>query len=154
MFGLTYLPKKDLDRQQELQDELFRCRDMDRVDKIREEIRELESKRKPVIECNIEECAELKNLLHSKLEAVAKIGKRQQMATFQRMIKMLDERMLILNLEMAREQKEKAEKFKEQKEERKHHAEEVSRTRSEESDGPSRRRSGKSSWSTSIGKIH
>lgn len=152
MFGLTYLPEKDLNRQLKLQDELMSCRDLSRVDEIRKEISELEAKRKPIIECNIEETAELRSILYKKLESVSRIGKRSQAEQFVKMIKMLDDRMMVLHLQEQKENKEKMEKAAKDKEDKIKEAKEV-KSGIEEGRIKPRRRSSASRWTTGFGKI-
>lgn len=152
MFGLTYLPEKDLALQLKLQDELMSCRDMDRVKEIRKEITELEKKRKPIIQCNIEETTELKTLLYRKLQCVSGIGKRKQAEQFSRMIQMLDDRIMVLNLEMRKESKEKMEKAIEDKETKIKEVTDAKRD-TEEGDSKSKRRSSASRWTVGFGKI-
>ena len=154
MFGLTYLPEKDLTRQLELQHELMNCRDTDRIKVIHKEIQELEAKRKPIIECNLEETTELKTILHKKLEMVSRVGKRSQAVHFAQMIKMLDDRIMVLNLEMRKEEKEKSEKAAKLKEERINEAKEAREVRSgiETGKRPIKRRTGASRWTTGFSK--
>ncbi len=152
MFGLTYLPTKDLERQLELQEELMSCRDFKRVDKIREEIRELEEKRKPIIECNIEETTELKEILYKKLEMVVKVGKRTQAEQFTKMINMLDQRILVLNMELREEAKKKAEEVQKRKAARKEEVEAVE-DGAEKGTSPIKPRTGSSRWTSGFGKI-
>ena len=154
MFGLTYLPEKDLKRQLELQDELMNCRDLKRVEVIRQELQKLEAKRKPIIECNLEETTELKTILHKKLDMVSRVGKRTQAVHFAKMIKMLDDRILVLNLEMRKEEKEKSEKAAKAKEERINEAREAREVRSgiETGKRPTKRRTGASRWTTGFSK--
>ena len=152
MFGITYLPEKELARQLALQDELMSCRDPKRIPEIHREIAEIEAKRKPIIECNIEETTELKAFLYKKLQLTMKGGKRTQAIRFQEMIKLLDDRLLVLNLEMRKESLEKAEKIAKAKEEREEEAKEVTRG-IEEGERPPKRRSSKSRWTTGFSDI-
>ncbi len=152
MFGLTYLPEKDLERQLKLQDELMSCRDLKRISVIQKEIREIEAKRKPIIECDIEQTTELKSFLYKKLEKVSRTGKRSQAEQFVRMIKMLDDRILVLHLEMQKETKEKMENARKEKEEKAKEVEEV-KSGTKKGGTPTKRRSSSNRWTTGFGKI-
>lgn len=153
MFGLTYLPEKDLERQLELQDELSNCRDFDRIPEIHKEIAELHKKRKPIIKCNLEETTELKMIITRKLEMVTATGKRTQAEQFMRMIKLIDERILVLNMEMAKEAREKIEKKVKEKDQRKEEAKEVTRANKEGGSPAKGRSTGSSRWTSGFGKI-
>lgn len=152
MFGLTYLPEKELERQLKLQDELMSCRDPSRVEEIRKEVREIEAKRKPIIQCNIEETTELKTMLYKKLQSVSRVGKRGQAEQFTKMIRMLDDRIMVLHLEMQKENKEKMENTLKEKEDRVKEAKEVKRGIEEGRTKP-KRRSSANRWTTGFGKV-
>ena len=152
MFGLTYLPEKDIQRQIELQEELKSTHDLKRIPAIHKELAALAAKRKPIIDCNLEETTELKVLITKKLQMVSSTGKKTQAEQFIKMLKMLDDRILVLSLERKREEKEKAKKLAEAKEKRIEEAKETTRG-VKRGKGPPRARSGKSRWTTGFDKI-
>ena len=152
MFGLTYLPTKDIEKQIKLQDELKNTHDVDRIPEIHKELAALNAKRKPIIECDIEETTELKAYLYKKLEMVSKVGKKTQAEQFAKMLRMLDDRIMVLNLEAKKDEEKKAKEKAEKIETRRKEARQA-QSESEDSDDLPRARSGKSRWTTGFGKI-
>lgn len=152
MFGLNYLPEKDISQQIELQEELKLCRDPTRFREINEELAALNAKRKPIIECNIEEATELKALIHRKLQLVSSTGKRTQAMQFTTMIQVINDRIAVLHLQAQKEEQKKNKEVAEKKEERKAEAKELTREL-KEGNGVPRARSSKNRWTTGFGKI-
>lgn len=153
MFGMSYLPEKDIARQMELQDELKVCRDSARAKEIADELAKLQARRKPIIECNLEETNELKSILYKKFEMVSKIGKNTQAKYFFDMIRILNDRIAVLHLE---DQKKAENEFKEKEEtsvSRKEEAKKEIKRGIKDGDGAPKARSGRSRWTAGLGKI-
>jgi len=152
-YSFTHISNEDRKRLEALQISLPKFEDSRVRARVLEEIAEIEAKRKPIHECNIEECAELKVLITGKMQKLAGIGKRGAAAQFKNMIRILDERMKAIYLETNREELERLQELKEKK------IEELSQPRDKRKRDHRRpktkvkNKSGGSRWTTDIGNL-
>ena len=91
VYSITYLSKNDRERLIELQ-ELIRSTmsEQERIGHI-EEMGEINSRIKPLKECTIEQCSELKTEIWSKIQQVQSIGKLNILEQFQQRLLAVEE---------------------------------------------------------------
>ena len=152
-YSFTHISNEDRKRLEALQISLHKFEDSRVRARVLEEIVEIEAKRKPIHECNIEECAELKVLITEKMQKLAGIGKRGAAVQFKNMIRILDERMKAIYLETNRKELERLQELKEKK------IEELSQPRDKRKRDHKRpktkikNKSGGSRWTIDIGNL-
>jgi len=115
MYSFTYISNEDRKRLEMLQKALPSFTDGRVQARAVEEIAEIEATRKPVHECTIEECSELKILITEKMQRLAGIGKRGAAAQFKNMIRILDERLKALYLEAHKKELERLQEHEDKK---------------------------------------
>ena len=100
MDSLTYLPSKDREELIFLQEERQKCIDPALLNRIDKKIREISLKIKPLHECNLEECSDLKSQLNRKLERAKLFNKGSLTRSFMRMIQTVSARSNAIMLQM------------------------------------------------------
>jgi hypothetical protein len=148
MYNLTYLSTDDLERLIEIDDELPSTRGTPEHDVLLQERASIESRRKPMIECNMDECLELRDQIFKKLQRLSSIGKTGIAQQFKVMYDQVSGRIMELTVQTGVEEKKKMEQLKkDQKEKRRR------RFRKDEDSKPKvKLRSGLSRWTTGITK--
>ena len=149
MFNLTYLSDEDRARLLELQDMMRGAEDVEEQRDIRQEIQDIESKRKQLNECTLEECTELRLTLFDKFDRLNRTGKYGIAIQFKQMLQAVENRMRTLHLEMMKEEQER---MKARVEAAKKSAR---KERKDDKEGKpkSRPKSGSSRWTTGIGNL-
>lgn len=153
MYSFTYISNDDRKRLEALQHALSKFEDSRVRERAIEEIAELEANRKPIHMCTIEECSELKVHITEKMQKLAGIGKRGAAMQFRNMIRILDERIKTLYLEVHKEELERLQEIKEKK------LEELAQPRDKRKRDHKRpktkgkNKSGVSRWTTGIGNL-
>lgn len=153
MYSFTYISKEDRERLEALKEALPEFEDSRVRERVIEEIAEIEAKRKPIHECNIEECTELKVLIVEKSQKLSGIGKRGAAMQFKNMILILDERIRSLYLETNRNELERLQELKNNK------LEELAQPRDKRKRDHRRPKTtvkhkrGSSRWTTGIGNL-
>jgi len=152
-YSFTHISNEDRKRLEALQKALPRFEDSRVRARVTEEIAEIEAKRKPIHECNIEECAELKVVITEKMQRLAGIGKRGAAEQFKNMIRILDERIKAIYLETNRKELERLQELEDNK------LEELSQPRDKRKRDHKRPKTtvknkpGNSRWTTDIGNL-
>jgi len=127
MYFVTYLNDVDRFRLAEVQEILPRTMMPDDRKKLLAEQQAIEDRRKPLHECGMEECIELRQQIYHKYETIAKTGKHGIEIQFKRMIAVVEQRIQLLTIEagkvdldrkknLRKEQIARAKERKEQKE--------------------------------------
>ncbi len=101
MLNLTYISDADRARLVELNEAVRSCTTIEEQRKIREEIVELEGKRKPLHECTLMEITELRTFVWDKFQKLNGAGKYHLAQQFKVMLQQIEIRQAVLNREMA-----------------------------------------------------
>ena len=115
MFPVQYISienQRQLDKLRALQE---KTKDVEQLSKIDERIQEIEKTRKPLMECSVEECIELKSIIYDKFQKMSGIGKTGLAMQFSNMILSIENRVNTLVLDEVT----KAAEAKKEQEERK-----------------------------------
>lgn len=86
MIFVNYLSTKDREKLKDIDDHIQNSQSMDERAEWLTKKREIESKRKQLHDCTIEECMELSNQLYDQLQMHVRLGNRTQVKQFQGMI--------------------------------------------------------------------
>lgn len=140
MILCNYLSDEDRELLIQIQNQLSVERDMSKIAELRERYQEVSNRAKPLNECTLQECVELKAHVYDKFRRVSGVGKYSIAAQFREMIRQIDIRSNLLYAEMAKEEHQKVlEKS------------ESSESENEKSSKPRIRKSkNKTSWSVSF----
>lgn len=107
MYFVTYISREDRKTLSSLDKKISDSVDPDEKNNLFKERMAIEAKRKPLHECNIEECSDLKSQILEKYQLLASIGKRTQMQQLRAIVGMIQERMYFLTLDMKKEEVDK-----------------------------------------------
>jgi len=100
MIFTNYLSTKDRERLKQIEQLLQNSTTMEERAELFAKREKIESKRKPLHECNITECMELTQQLYDQLQQHVNLGNRTQVKQFQSMIEGVNQRTLALHSEM------------------------------------------------------
>ena len=100
MIFVNYLSTKDRERLKQIEHLLQNSTSMEERAELFAKQEKTESKRKPLHECNINECMELTQQLYDQLQLHVNLGNRTQVKQFQSMIEGVNQRTLALHSEM------------------------------------------------------
>lgn len=156
MYDVTYLSDDDRDRLLELHEMVRGAVTLDEQQDIHQEIRDIESKRKALHECTMEECSELRTTIWSKFEGLNRVGKYGLAINFKQMLTLIELRMQAITLEIAREEREKIQqKLQAAKNKRRSRLDPNSDTepKNERSKPSAKSTTGSSKWTTGIGNL-
>jgi len=154
MHNVTYLSDDDRDRLLELQEMVRGAVTLDEQQDIHQEIRDIESKRKSLHECTMEECSELRATIWNKFEMLNRTGKYGIAINFKQMITLIELRMQAITLEIAREEREKIQqKLEAAKNKRRHRQDPDTEPENERRKPSARSTTGSSKWTTGIGNL-
>lgn len=110
VYGLTYLPKADHRRADEIR-RLLSTPQLIPEGKtpadLNDEMVEIESRRKPLDQTNIQEAMEMKSFLYEKMTALTRIGKGNMGNQFYQMIRQVEARIHALNVINAAEEEQR-----------------------------------------------
>lgn len=143
MFFVTYLTDVDRLRLAEVQEILPRTMMPDDRKKLLAEQQAIEGRRKPLHECNMEECVELRQQIYHKYEKIAQTGKHGIEIQFKRMIAVVEQRIQILTLEAGSVEIDKKKKL------RKEQIARAKERKEQEESGAIKTRTGLSRWTMS-----
>ncbi len=156
MYNVTYLSDVDRDRLLDLQEMVRGVVTLDEQQDIHQEIRDIESKRKPLYACTLEECSELRTTIWTKFDKLNRTGKYGIAINFKHMLVLIEQRIRVIHLEIAREEREKVQqKLEAAKNKRLGRKDPDSDTETKHEKGKSSSRSttGSSRWTTGIGNL-
>lgn len=147
MYNITYLSKEDRERHDAIREWLPYADSKERPELL-EELAKIESRRKPLKECGIEECTELRTFIYEKFDRLNRAGKYGVALPFKQMLLAIDQRVHMLHMQMTKEaiEKQKAEKEGKLKERLKGSKHEESGDRPKASKGRSR-------WTVNLGGL-
>lgn len=143
MFFVTYLTDADRLRLAEVQEILPRTMMPDDRKKLLAEQQAIEGRRKPLHECNMEECVELRQQIYHKYEKIVQTGKHGIEIQFKRMIAVVEQRIQILTLEAGSVEIDKKRKL------RKEQIARAKERKEQEESGAIKTRTGLSRWTMS-----
>lgn len=126
------------------------CETVEEQQKIRTEIAELEATRKPLGECTVDECAELRTAVWEKFDRLNRTGKYNVAHQFKLMLMTIERHQNTLHRQHAAEEVQRAIKEREEKLKQMALAETTKKNKPEES--PSQK-SIVSRWTTGIGNL-
>jgi hypothetical protein len=112
MFFVTYLNDADRFRLAEVQEILPLTMMPDERKKLLAEQQAIEARRKPLHECNMEECIELRQQIYHKYEKIVQTGKHGIEIQFKRMIAVVEQRIQILTIEAGSVEMDKKKKLR------------------------------------------
>lgn len=156
MFNITYLSDDDRARLIDLQEAVRGSITLDEQQDYNQEIRDIESKRKPLQACTIEECSELRSTIWNKFEMLNRTGKNGLAIQFKQMLVLIELRIQAIHLEIAREEREKAlQKAEAAKKKRlgRRGSDSDIETKDEKGKSNTRSTTGSSRWTTGIGSL-
>lgn len=145
MYNIIYSSEADRNRLQVLQELLPLAQTEYEQSKILQEIEEIKGRQKPLHECTLEECTELRTTIYSKFEKLTRIGKTGHAIGFKRMMGEIERRMATIQMEMTKEELERKKTKVETKPEQ--------QGKDETSKRKSPARTGSSRWTTGVGKL-
>ena len=99
MFFVTYLTDADRLRLMEVHEILPRTMMPDDRKKLLAEQQAIEDRRKPLHECGMEECIELRQQIYQKYQKIVQTGKHGIEIQFKRMIAVVEQRIQLLTIE-------------------------------------------------------
>lgn len=147
MFNIIYTSNADRDRLQFLQDSVAKVETKEEQQKMLQEIEEIKARQKPLHECNIEECTELRTTIWSKYEKLYKIGKSGHAIGFKKMLRQIEQRIAVLHMEMSQKEAERKKKPLSEK------AKKDDGSTNETSKRKTTSRTGASRWTTGVGSL-
>ena len=154
MFNVTYLSDIDRDRLLDLQEMARGAITLDEQQDINQEIRDIESKRKPLHECTLEECTELRTTIWGKFDMLNRTGKYNVAVQFKQMLTIIEMRIRTIHLEIAKEEREKIQKKAEAAMNKRRGQKDSNLETTNEEDKPAVRSTTNSSrWTTGIGSL-
>ena len=150
MHNVTYISDEDRARLVYLNEAIGACETAAEQRKVREEIAEIESRRKPLHECNMLECTELRTFVWKKFERLNNAGKYNIAKQFKQVLMAIELRQRAIHREniLAEQQRllEKQQKEAEQ-------AKRAKKDKSEKRKGKVSSKSNSSRWTAGIGSL-
>jgi len=104
MHNITYISELDRRRLVLLNEGLRMCETVEEQQAIREEIATLEANRKPLGECNVDECAELRTAIWDKFDRLNRTGKYNIAHQFKLMLATIERHQGLLHRQQAMEE--------------------------------------------------
>ena len=154
MFNVTYLSDDDRERLLDLQEMARGSITLDEQQDINQEIQDIESKRKPLHDCTLEECTELRATIWGKFDKLNRTGKYNIAVQFKQMLALIEMRIRTLHLETAKEEREKILKKAEAAMNKRRGRQDLNAETTNEKGKPSARSTtGSSRWTTGIGSL-
>ena len=126
------------------------CETVEEQQEIRTEIAELEATRKPLGQCNVDECAELRTAIWDKFDRLNRTGKYNIAHQFKLMLATIERHQNTLHRQHAMEEAARAVAEREEKIKQMALAEKTKKDRAEE---PASQKSIVSRWTTGIGNL-
>ena len=152
--NISYLSDEDRERLVILTDQLRSAATAEELKKIREEIAEIEGRRKPLHECDMNECTELRTTIWNKFDRLNKTGKYSIAHQFKLMLTHIERRQMMLHREMALKE---AERLKEKELEKTKQLSQAKAKKGKKKDDTSNGETGarnfSSRWTTGIGSL-
>ena len=147
MHNITYISDADRARLVELNEAVRACTTVEEQRAIREEIVELEGKRKPLHECTLQEVTELRTFVWDKFQKLNGTGKYHLAQQFKAMLMQIEKRSNIIQAEMTAKEKARAVEKQTAK------ATPQKKASDDTSKGKPQRRQTTSRWTTGIGDL-
>jgi len=107
MYNITYVSDIDRKRLVVLNDALRMVSTTEEQQEIREEISEIETRRKPLHDCTLLECSELRAAIWDKFDKLNRTGKYGMARNFKLMLQQIEIRQSLIHREMALEEEKR-----------------------------------------------
>ena len=107
MYNITYISDIDRNRLVVLNDALRLVDTIEKQQEIREEISEIEVRRKPLHDCTLLECSELRTAIWNKFDKLNRTGKYSIARNFKLMLQQIEIRQGLIHREMALEEEKR-----------------------------------------------
>ena len=150
MHDITYISEVDRKRLVLLNEAYRMCETVEEQQAIRTEIAELEATRKPLGQCNVDECAELRTAIWDKFDRLNRTGKYNIAHQFKLMLATIERHQNALHRQHAAEEIQRAISEREEKIKQQMLADKTKKDRAEEPEG---KKSIISRWTTGIGNL-
>jgi hypothetical protein len=108
MFEVIYFTNADRTRLQLLQEQVTFVRDAEERERMEQEIASILSRKKPLQECDLEECGDLRTQLYRKYQQLQGIGKFGMASQYKMQLRAVEGRRQVLFLEQQKESEERA----------------------------------------------
>ena len=107
MHNLSYISDEDRNRLLYLNEKIRMCETIEEQRAVREEIASIESRRKPLNECSIEECTELRTAVWEKFDRLNRAGKYNIAQQFKAMLRQIEVQQQLIHRKAAEEEAER-----------------------------------------------
>ena len=152
MFEITYLGTEDRARLQAIQEAMRDAKSAEERMKFYQESEEIQKRAKPLKDCNVEECVELRTQIFEKFDKLQRIGRYGHAINFKRMLVAIEQRQAMLHREETMKEAERLKKKMEKKKESL--TERIKATEEDEKSVPKVRPSTRRSrWTTGVGEL-
>ena len=152
MHEVSYLSDKDRASLVELNEAVRACATVEEQQEIRSAIAEIESRRKPLHECTLPECSELRTFVYNKFDLLNRTGKYHIAIQFKQLLARIEIRQAIIHQEMNFAERRRVIEKAQGKAAQIDKAEEVKKKRGT-STGTSKSGTASSRWTTGIGNL-
>lgn len=103
MLDITYISELDRRRLVVLNEGLRMCETVEEQQQLREEIAAIEKTRKPLGECTMEECTELRTAIWDKFDRLNRTGKYNIAQNFKLMLRQIESQQMRIHQQVAQE---------------------------------------------------
>ena len=148
MLNLVYISDEDRERLVQLNEAVRSCTTVEEVQKVRQEILELEAKKKPLHECTLEECSELRTFVWGKFDKLNRAGKYHLAQQFKMALMQIETRQRLIHREMAIQEAQRKSQPKPPKEKK-----DIRKERDAASTSKTRPQQSSSRWTTGVGNL-
>ena len=154
MYNITYISEADRKRLIMLQDQLRMCETVEEQQEKREEIEAIEAKRKPLSECDVTECTELRTAVWDKFDKLNRSGRYNHAQNFKMMLQQIERHQRQLYSQFAEDEAKRKRTEQEAKANQLVDAAKRKEANGEqEGDDNSKAQSVSSRWTTGIGNL-
>ena len=152
MYNVTYISNSDRARLVELNEALRAVETVEDQRKVREEISNIEERRKPLHECTLDEVVELRTFVWGKFDKLNRAGQYRTAQQFKVMLTQIEIRQGLIYQEMAKEEAARAAENAKIAQQQMDSAKEK-RKKGDKSTGTRGSQSTSSRWTTGIGNL-
>jgi hypothetical protein len=152
MHEVSYISDKDRARLVELNEAVRSCVTTEEQQGIRSEIAEIELRRKPLHECTLPECSELRTFVYNKFDRLNRTGKYHIALQFKQLLARIEIRQATIHQQMNMAERQRLIEKAQGKAAQVDKAEEVKKKRGT-STGTTKSGTASSRWTTGIGNL-
>jgi len=153
MHNITYISEVDRARLVVLNEELRMCETTEEQKEVRDEIEILEAKRKPLSECDMNECTELRTVIWEKFDRLNRVGKYNIAQGFKVMLRQIEIQQSIVIRQTAEDEARRRLIEREAKAKQVAAAVKHKEDHDTESENPTEPQSVSSRWTTGLGSL-